>query len=114
MLKLTAKEIAVIDMRLDRSLNGLVSAKEHLAEQRRTYTGLSIDTADQIALVEALCQSLPDPTLFRDKINRLKKRLEVFEDLMFNPQDKAEILGAIAVRPNTAHEMDREMARKAG
>lgn len=103
MLNLTDKEIATIELRLTRSINGLASAKEKLELQRSAFVALTVDTADQIALVEALCQSLPDPTLFEGKIALLKKRLEEFEDLFFNPQDKPEILEAIASRPNTAN-----------
>lgn len=102
MLTLTDKEIATIDMRLEKSIRSLVSAKERWAEARQTSVAISIDTTDQIALVEALCQSLPDPSRFNDKLVVLKKCLEEFEDMIHNPQDKAEILAAIAKRPNTA------------
>lgn len=102
MLNLSKNEIAVIEMRLDRALRSLEVGKDRLARQRVMDAELITDCVDQVALVEAISKVMPDPAVIAGKIDAVKQALNAFEDLVFNAQDKAELLEAIAARPNVA------------
>jgi len=67
---------------------------------RMAYVKATIDVADQIALLDNLIQLNGDPVGVEKPLQILKRGLEELEDMIHNPQDKAEILTAIRSRPN--------------
>ncbi len=67
---------------------------------RMAYVKATIDVADQIALLDNLIRMKGDPVGVETPLQTLRKALEELEDMIHNPQDKAEILNAIKSRPN--------------
>lgn len=70
------------------------------SRDRMVYVSATIGVADQIALIDNLIRLHGNPADVAGPLLQLKNRLEELEDLIFNPQDKPELLQAIRERPN--------------
>lgn len=70
------------------------------SRDRMVYVSATIGVADQIAFIDNLIRLHGDPADVEGTLLQLKSRLEELEDLIFNPQDKPELLQAIRERPN--------------
>lgn len=113
MTSLSATEIETIRHNIRIARDGLLNAKRQLELQREQFVRATIDATDLVVHVRNLNRSLDDPAYLGDHIVDLERALEGLEDLIFNPQDKAEILSAIRSRPNAADELVGQALQRA-